>query len=54
MTEKKQAKPKKKVMRFTVGGNLTDGSRFEAGEEVPANLTAKEKKALKDCMKEGE
>lgn len=35
---KKQKQTEKYL--FTVGGNLSDGSRFEAGEEVSSTITA--------------
>lgn len=45
MAKKKQEQAKYK---FTVGGNLADGRRFEAGEDVPEGLSDKEMAALEE------
>lgn len=44
MKEKESKQARKEV--FAVGGNLADGTRFEAGDPVPATLTDKERKTL--------
>lgn len=36
----------KKKKTFICGGNLPDGTRFEEGDEVPANLSTAEIKSL--------
>lgn len=41
----KKQKPTEKYL-FTVGGNLSDGSRFEAGEDVPATVSESDLAAL--------
>lgn len=47
---KKKVSPTK-VRRFIVGGNLSDGTRFEAGQEVKG-LSKDDEKALKDVITE--
>ena len=39
-------KDEQKPMVFTTGCNLSDGERFEAGENVPADISDKDKTAL--------
>lgn len=47
MTDTKKKKAAKELV-FTVGVNLADGSRFEAGDDVPSDLSAKEIEALRE------
>ncbi len=39
-------KDESKAFVFTTGCNLSDGERFEAGENVPADISDKDKAAL--------
>ena len=48
------AKTKQKELIFTVGVNLADGRRFEKGEQVPADVSEKELKVLRELGAIGE
>lgn len=47
---KQEEKVKVDGLVFTVGVNLSDDRRFEAGDAVPADITAEDYKALNDCI----
>lgn len=47
------AKTKQKLI-FTCGGNLADGTRFEKGDVVPADVSEKELKVLREMGAIGE
>lgn len=46
MKVKKQEKIDTSNLTFKTGVNLADGTRYEAGDAVPADITEKELKAL--------
>lgn len=52
MANRGDVKEKIKVdgLVFTVGVNLSDDRRFEAGDDVPKDITASDLKALENCI----
>lgn len=53
-SENTEASEVAKELIFTCGGNLADGTRFEEGDVVPADVSEKELKVLREMGAIGE